>query len=488
MKLKKYIFDLFKKLDIYGFNFSLRYQQETEYNTICGVFFSLISISIILTMSFVNVKKILFKDAFSLVTNYNYLNGENEIELSAFPVMISVINLNNKLKLDERYVTFKFDLNIYTPNQTALDYVEKQASYPLELEECSLNSFYFFKDLLTENNYINNFCLKTNKNISIKGTFDNKVKGYKTLEFHLLKCENSTENNNHCKSNEEINDSLRNSYFSLFSIYQTTDHFNKSNPILNVLNTYSFYISLDYIKRYSYFISKDKYISDNGKFFNLNYEHSLVQIHHTSFELISKNIYNNNLILDIIITCDDFQNEYIRSYVKIQDLIGFMGGIFDIISIFFQLISYNFIKKSFIIDIGNNLISVECKKVNNINHDSDFSNQNIIKIQNKCHISSIPLKRKNIEEENIILFNIKMKNYILSVFEINNDELKSLKTFNKKNKKFTYYLYYYIFPFFTLGHFKRYRTFGLYLKIFKKMTSFDFFIPMILNSYKRLNI
>jgi hypothetical protein len=165
-----------------------------------------------------------------------------------------------------------------------------------------------------------------------------------------------------------------------------------------------------------------------------------------------------------------------------------MGGIFDIISIFFQFISYNFIKKSFIIDIGNNLISVEYKKVNNINNDSDFSNQNIIKIQNKCHISSIPLKRKSIEEENIILFNIKMKNYILSVFEINNDELKSLKTFNKKNKKFTYYLYYYIFPFFTLGHFKRYRTFGLYLKIFKKMTSFDFFIPMILNSYKRLNI
>ena len=68
------IYNVLKNFDIYGYNFRLRYKREIEYSTYCGIIFSLISISIILTMSFVNVKKILFKDAFSLVTNYNYLN------------------------------------------------------------------------------------------------------------------------------------------------------------------------------------------------------------------------------------------------------------------------------------------------------------------------------------------------------------------------------------------------------------------------------
>ena len=90
--MKKKIFNVLKNLDIYGFNFSLRYKNESEYNTSCGIFFSLISIFIILLLSFLYSLKMILRTKFSLVTNYNYLD-EIEIDLSKIPFMLSLIKL-----------------------------------------------------------------------------------------------------------------------------------------------------------------------------------------------------------------------------------------------------------------------------------------------------------------------------------------------------------------------------------------------------------
>ncbi len=45
--------------------------------------------------------------------------------------------------------------------------------------------------------------------------------------------------------------------------------------------------------------------------------------------------------------------EYTRTYTKIQDILSYIGGIYDIIFTFFYFISNNFIHKCFIIKIGS---------------------------------------------------------------------------------------------------------------------------------------
>ena len=117
MSVQNKLFNILKKMDIYGFDFPLRYEQKTEYNTKCGIFFSILSIIFILLLSFKYMKQLDSNIKFSLVTNYIYYEDNFEIDISNIPLMLSLFNVNNEKQLDETYATFQIDLNVYTPKK-----------------------------------------------------------------------------------------------------------------------------------------------------------------------------------------------------------------------------------------------------------------------------------------------------------------------------------------------------------------------------------
>jgi hypothetical protein len=494
MLIKEKIFKLMKTIDIYGFNFPLRYKKETQYNTLCGSFFSIISISIIILISFLYFKKMVQRTNFSLVTNYIYTEDNLEIDLSNFPLMIGLINYDGQIEIDDSYITFKLEKNVYTPTKNELGYsLLKRTSYQIELEKCTLNNFGKYQDLFKKYDYRKNLCVKQNQNLTIKGRNGDQVKGYTTLEMHLIKCENSTIKNNYfCKNEEDIDKFLLNSYVSFFYISQTTNHFNITHPIYNLLNSNTYAINIGHVKRYFVFFSNDIYLSDSGLIFDKSKEFNLFQYHHTHFDFLEKDhqqYFSGKTLIEISLTCHDIKTEYNRVYIKIQDVLGYIGGIYDIISIFFQFISYNFVKKSFINGIGNFFISSNCKNltINSYKNSIDKSNF-ALKNNFKCNISTIPFKIKKIDDINICtVFNIKVKNQILNLFDVNENELKLIQNFEKTEKNWYYYLLYYIVPLYTLKHFQKYKIFNLYINIFHRFLSIDFFIPIILKSYQSLN-
>ena len=121
MDIKNSIFNQLKRIDIFGFNFPLRYQKEKEYNTIFGIVFSIFSIIIILLITFLYLKEMINKSNFSIVTNYIYSEENFQIDISSFPLMLSLINYKLEKDIDDSYALFVLDLNIYTPKIT-LDY------------------------------------------------------------------------------------------------------------------------------------------------------------------------------------------------------------------------------------------------------------------------------------------------------------------------------------------------------------------------------
>ena len=377
MDIKNSIFNQLKRIDIFGFNFPLRYQKEKEYNTIFGIVFSIFSIIIILLITFLYLKEMINKSNFSIVTNYIYSEENFQIDISSFPLMLSLINCKLETDIDDSYALFVLDLNIYTPiiNNIGLLILNK-TTYSIELEMCSSSNFGNYINMFKNYEYTKNICIKPNQKILLEGRFGDQVKGYTTLDIHLIKCVNSTNNNNKCKSNEKINEYLLNSYVSLFYISQTIDHYNVSNPVINLLNSDTFSISPQNIKRFYYFYSKEKYISDNGVIFKNKKEYDLFQNHHTNFDLIDHDS-TPVILLDIIFSCHNLKTLYERKYLKIQDVLGTIGGFFDILSNLFYFISYNFIKKSFIFYIGNSFISYNSIVKNNC----ELSNQIILKIK-----------------------------------------------------------------------------------------------------------
>ncbi len=479
MKNSNPIINILKRIDIFGFNFPLRYQKKREYNTIFGITFSIISIIIMSLITFLYFIEMIHKTNFSVVTNYIYSEENFEIDISSFPLMLTLINFKYAKDIDDSYALFKLDLNVYTPLKNNIGIlILNKTTYPIELEMCSKSSFGNYINMFKNYEYSKNICIKPNQNIILEGRFGDQVKGYVTLDIHLIKCVNSTENNNKCKSIDEINHYLLTSYVSLFYISQTIDHYNVSNPIINLLNSDTFSISLEHIKRFYYFYSKERYISDNGIIFNNKKEYDLFQNHHINFDLIDHES-STDVLLDIIFSCHNLKTLYEREYLKIQDILGIIGGFFDIISNLFYFISYNLIKKSFLLQIGNSFISSNYKILKN---NSELSNQNILKIK------KYTITHKN--ETDIInsckLFNLNTNKIILNKLEINDEQLKILKQNENKKKKCSDYLLYYIIPLCFFQNLNNYKIYTLYLDVFHKFLSIDFLIPMILNSYQSI--
>ncbi len=487
------IYNMLKKFDIYGHNFRLRYKKEIEYSTYCGIFFSLISITIILTISISHILKMINGTNFSLLTNCVYTNNI-EINLSSYPLLFGLYHYTTLIEYNPSYITLRMDRNEHISIKDG-DYKIERNSYSIELEKCTLNNFSEYIDLFNESNFDYNkyYCVKPNQNLTIKGHYGDQINGYTTLEFHLIKCENTTENNNHCKSSEEIDKYLENTAISIVYVSKNIDHFNRNNPIYSFINSDSFAITSNHVKRYYYFFSKEKYFTDNGIIFNSNEEYELFQYHHTNFDFVEKEIqsyYSTSTLIEINLTCMDLITEYTRTYTKIQDILSYIGGIYDIIFTFFHLVSYNFIKKCFIINIGKSFITSDCKTISSSKNNSDSSNENILKIHKRCSNTLIPKmnKMKHFEIINVCtLFNVNVKKNILDLFNIKDGDQIMIQNFEKKKKrKLSFYLYYYIFPFNMLTHFSRYKTYEFYQSIFQKLLSIDFFIPMILHSYQSL--
>ena len=487
------IYNILNNFDIYGYDFLLRYKKEVKYSTYCGIFFSLISISIILIISISHILKMINGTNFTIVTNYIYTNNI-EINLSSYPLLFGLYKYAHLIEYDPSYIKLRLDRNEHIPIKDEIYKIERN-SYSIELEKCSLNNFGEYINLFNNSNFDYNkyICVKPNQNLTIKGHYGDQINGYTTLEFHLIKCENTTENNNHCKSSEEIDKYLENTFIAIIYVSKNIDHFNKNNPIYSFINSDSFAITSGNVKRYYYFFSKEKYFSDNGIILNYNKEYELFQYHHTNFDFVEKetqSYYSTSTLLEINLTCMDLITEYTRTYTKIQDILSYIGGIYDIIFTFFYFISYNFIKKCFTIKIGSLFITSDCKNIYTSKNNSDTSNENILKIHKKCINSYVPKKNKmkNFETINVCtLFNVNVKKNILDLFNIQNDDQIMIQNFEmKKKRKFLFYLFYYFIPFFILAHFKRYKTYELYQNIFQKLLSIDFFIPMILQSYQSL--
>ncbi len=90
MKFCSKLYKYFKKFDIYGYNFELRYQNETTYSTPCGLFFSFISYFFIITIIISYCTKLISKSSFSIVTNSIY-NKIPEINLKNSPFIYGIL-------------------------------------------------------------------------------------------------------------------------------------------------------------------------------------------------------------------------------------------------------------------------------------------------------------------------------------------------------------------------------------------------------------
>ena len=464
---------LFKSINIYGVDFQLLYKKEEIYHTILGLILSIISFTIVISTSIKYALELFDNKSFTLATNTLQIGGGASIDFSNVPIFLSFSDLNGTSKtIDPTLINLKIIHQENTPIIINGENLINSTNTEVKFEECKNNEIN--SKIINEGYNIKNYmCIKEGQNLTINGRFGDSVFGFSFLQILLNKCQNGSEII--CKSEEEIIKYIENSYLNIIYLSHSVNHFNVSNPIIEIYRNDGFSFSLDYLRRYFYYFSPSIYESNKGIFYRKTHVHKFFEFELIYPDFIDKKVNvdytkNNSSLIEVFITFYCREKHYVRKYISLQDVLGNIGGFLDIILKIFQYVSVYLSKKAFICDIMNSVVNNEFIKNGN------FKKNKILKKFTRNESVSFDKSTKNFL--NFINLNRHMI-YINNYTGINKKFSFSFFNEMKKSQRTKFYLYEYIFPFFILKCSKTYNLLFLFYNNIKKLLSIEVLIPII---------
>ena len=267
------------------------------------------------------------------ITFYDSYSNTDEIPIihitkENFSIFISIYNDSNLPFIDE---------SIYYP----VAYFNGEKSKEIDIVRCDFDKIGSkYKQFFSDKEINNYYCLNN---------IDFILKPYENSIFvELYPCKNTTENNNHCKPKELIEENLNNKLLKIFFEDIDITPLNYDNPIKEKLNfldavTYNnfglyLYSEMQYIRietstniiGFDFFSNPkiDEYIKfDNVELFTV-----------PGFNLDDES--NNNSVCGIEFQLNDKTLMEKRYYSSLIDVLGDVGGFMEIINTFFGLICY----------------------------------------------------------------------------------------------------------------------------------------------------
>ena len=519
---KKLKTKFYQTIDLYGLSIPLRYNQRIKFNTLCGSILSIITILIIISILINFTISILNHKNFSIIQNTIQITKKNIINFSKIPLLIGFINDGGRpLKIDETYLEIILDKNDHYPEKDENGIMKlKRISKRIKLEYCDLNK-HFGNDkniinLIKDYEYQNYLCPIPNQNLRIGGRWGDSVHGYDMLEFHIIKCENNSINNN-CKNELEMKKFFKNSYMSIIYLSQALNHHNVKHPINYNFRSEVFLIVNEHVKRYYYYFLPGEYLSDDGFFFVNKKKYDFYDYETTIIDFVDEedqSYYSKNTLIEVAFSCTDRFIQIERNYQKFQDCFGNIGIYIRIIITIFQYISNYFSEKIFLIDVINNIFPPENEKkgkINNTNNknynfkvnklrfkkkdsniDNNYNSNHIIisncNYNNPDFINTNASKMKNnILTTGVIVNNYKNTHIDSSNFNTNNSPNSFLINLENRGKiKLTFFEY--ICPFYLIEKSKKYKTILFYKHFIYNDISIEIIIPLIERISKIKNI
>jgi hypothetical protein len=434
-----------QEIDLFPRKLELYYNGKPEKTSRIGTFFTLIYISIFLTIFLYKLLKMLEKHNGKFYTTYTFEKEPPSIKLSNE-------NFYGGFALEnpETYDQF-IDETIYYPKAYYKRAERNGKNWKwfvkeLELEKCQIEKFgSFYKDNFKGKGLNNLYCFKeVNETLMGHYSYDN----YSLFFISFFPCVNSTENNNHCKPLEVIDYYLKGTFVS----FQMQD-------IELTPQNYDFpYIATT--KDIYYTISKKLFQEIHTFFQIVNIETDTDIIGFNDFQSFKSekmlkydtiNIMSNIIENNIYETGESFCNITLklskniltqkRTYIKLFDILGNIGGLMEVIFSLLKLVSSFSTKIIYEESLINNLFEFNLsKKVMLINN----KERNYIQ-KNKFSFTHIPKKRvltktisSNInfftnEEHKENQSNDQINEDFLNISKMNNENLLMINSFNRKN-------------------------------------------------------
>lgn len=334
MKIKA----ILTNFDFLGYKQAFNVGQKSSFQTLCG---SLVSFSLV---------TLLVMFGFSLFKKVLYHENPNIVVTTYFDEDIPVININNSIiamtfSLRNPDYSYYIDESIYTVRAFAITkiIIDKNGTIQNKEEELSLikcneiNQFLLIPNFFNSLDLENLYCLNNNQTISLEGEYGKNT--WKFIQLRFQKCINTTFNNNTCKSNEIIENKLNGGYLGLFMSQKSVIPNNYKHPFKIVGKNIFTSITSNFLSDVFLFFKTIQINTDVGLFMHsVKTKMDICYSYHQA--ITEKRIEDTFLSLSIQMSSERIVYE--RSYVKLQEVAGEIGGVLKVCLFGGELLVYFF--------------------------------------------------------------------------------------------------------------------------------------------------
>ena len=395
----------FLKFDIFSKRISFFFDKKEK----IGSYFSLF-----LTSLYIIISLVLFL--------YNITSALQRSEIRVYDTSLyaqemPIIELDKKLfyfafGLEDPETSNRFiDETVYYPEVLFIDRVKKNGNFEtivkknLPLGKCKEIDFgQNYQHLLVKGELNNSYCLKDfDYNITFAGGYKYEKMTY--IRIKIFPCKNTTQNNNHCKPQEEIDYYFTSGYLSLLMKDIGLDPSNFTEPTLPTLQDLYTTVDRRLYRNYILNFGITEIHTDTGLFNENIKKNKYIQFRKElqNFSFLDEKQYlsgKENCLIQIRL--DDTILIQKRAYIKISEVFSRIGGYMQLLYTIFLLISLLIIKVNSQLKIINSIFNFNSKKNKIILKFRNFQTLNSMKISHSNNlILSKKQRRKNIINKTI---------------------------------------------------------------------------------------
>ena len=348
----------FFDFDIYSKRIGLFYQNKEKMGTPLGMLLTIIYLIISLGLFTIYTIDIIKHETLNVHDSLVYPREAPNIKLdrSFFYFAFGVETPTER----ERFI----DNTIYYPRVQYFYKVKEGGSLKiqnreeLKVEKCDETKFgKDYQSLLVSGELNNSYCVE-DINMNLTGGLK-----YDKLSYILIgiyPCVNTTENKNHCKPQNIIDQHLSGAYFSFLAKDVGLNPSNYSNPVVPTFQDFFTTIDKSFFRDYVLYFGITEIQTDKGIFYEKISSQKVLQIRKEAKAFYFRDesyYYKGDTMCDIVFKLGDDIRIQKRSYNKITRVFSVTGGYMQLISAVFTIITFFSNKLEYEIKLANSLFN-----------------------------------------------------------------------------------------------------------------------------------
>lgn len=329
---------IFEVLNLFRAPFLFRIKRFSKISTNFGLLLSMLIYAAII-LSFTE-SDIFYRISPRIINNAKIVNKRPLINSDSNFLAVSVTDINGLPHNDPSIFTIKISNLKYGINASDNTYYLKEENLK-SLHYCNENDTLKpqdFYDLFLQNYY----CVDEG-NFKVEGSFLEPLT-LKTFSVELNFCKNSTENNNSCKSQNEINSFLQNKVFTLIYVDNAIQVNDYKNPVEKKYNILNQRISFKLSKLISVYLQEASIYTNDGIIFSNRHSQKVFQTETQDFDFkFLEESETNNLLESLVIFMFFSSSKVVeieRTYQSLAEAIAILGGLYSFLFFIGRIIVY----------------------------------------------------------------------------------------------------------------------------------------------------